>query len=121
VPPRPIDNAVTNSVSSAISLSRPTRAPAGVTGGMERTLLPQHSSNKQPFFRKLIRLILIECRIFGILKFIVAMQVARTLATHRSAAIFRLKSLPLPKQRQVKEILQFLDRKKFGKVLTYRP
>ena len=33
--PRPADTSITNSVSSAISLSRPTSAPAGVTGGME--------------------------------------------------------------------------------------
>src|ERR1700722_5022481 len=34
---------------SDISLSRPTSTPAGVTGGMLRTLLPGYSVNKQMF------------------------------------------------------------------------
>jgi hypothetical protein len=34
-------------VSSAISLSRPTSAPAGVTGDMGRTLLPEYLRNKR--------------------------------------------------------------------------
>ena len=50
--PRPRATSLMSPVSSAISLSRPTSAPAGVTGGMERTLLPEHLPNKRTFFRR---------------------------------------------------------------------
>ena len=48
--PRPRATSFMRPVSSAISLSRPTSAPAGVTGGMGRTVLPEHLRNKQVNF-----------------------------------------------------------------------
>ena len=54
-PPRPRATSFISPVSSAISLSRPTSAPAGVTGCMQRTLLPDCIYGTSGIIRTLIR------------------------------------------------------------------
>ena len=49
-PPCPRATSFISLLNSALSLSRPTSAPAGGTGGMEQTLLPEHLGNNLAFF-----------------------------------------------------------------------
>ena len=49
-PPHPRAASLISPLSSAISLSRPISALAGVSGCMEQTLLPEHLPNKQSIF-----------------------------------------------------------------------
>ena len=96
-------------VSSAISLSRPTSAPAGVTGCMQRTLLPEHLRNKRHYsdINSVSAIIIRRWRpsphpVFR------ARKVARKVSPHKIVTLSLLQSQTISEQLTVKAGIQYL-------------